>query len=370
MAIDITDKLKKLKAGQTLKLTYGEHVYMGCDTYDFESPKNRGVKLPDGVTILGHPSGQTRILCVRPHDSDLTVIHGGEGCIFTDLTIECSETTPLNNSWKRSGIRGEKGSIIENVKVIKCHGTFREMRECFGIVAVEGAVRNCEVTDIRGDYTSAIVGNLVEFNKVEWEFPVDDFTPFFRVAFNIGDTKDAILRYNTCKNAATAVYADYKICKGARIHDNIFNYVRNGIYLNAQTNPANNDVTGMENIEFFKNVVRHQKTGKEIAGFKLDHTNTKSDSKVINDRNYIRNFRATDNVLILENGHSVQYPYLLNVASQVKSKEVISADLGISNVWIGGLQCGANNQLVRVKKGLVKELFTERLEPTKWITSY
>lgn len=370
MAIDITDKLKKLKTGQTLKLTYGEHVYMGCDTYDFDSEKNRGSKLPDGVSILGHPSGQTKIICIRPHDSDLTVIHGGEGCTFKDLTIECAETTPLNHSWKRSGIRGEKGSHIENVKVIKCHGTFREMRECFGIVAVEGTVRNCEVIDIRGDYTSAIVGNVVEFNHVQWEFPVDDFTPFFRVAYNIGNTKDAILRYNTCKNAATAVYADYMICKGARIHDNDFNYVRNGIYLNAQTNPANKDVTGMEDIIFHRNVVRHQLTGKEIAGIKLDHTNTKSDSKVLNDRNYIRNFKAMDNILILESGHSVKYPYLLNLACQVKSKEDISESLGISDIGIGGLQCGVYNSRIRVKKGIVKDLITEGIEPSKWITSY
>lgn len=365
--------LTESPAGGVILLQPGIYTTMGYGTYP--SQPDLGVKGKTRTCIIGAGVGVTTIKCIR-ETGDCTTLHLDEGSIVSDLTIDCNPP-PTFQTGARSGVRIDGAGFVNRVKVINVFGSLEDKKESFAIVAGRskpgiGVITNCQVTSILGNYTSGIMGTFVDNCSVEWHSPIDDGVevPRFRVAYNIGDSKGTRISNCRCRNADNGVYSDYRICTDAKIFNNLFTNVRHGVNLNVQTAPDHHEVTGVNGVEIFNNTILLQRTGKEVSGVVLDHTNVES-VPLENKQNYIHDVLIYNNIIkFVELGDRRNpiptYPNALNIASFLP-KEKITPTLGISKIRFIDNKCDPK-MIYRDRHGIVNPLISPA--PANIVTNY
>lgn len=317
------------KPGDTITLERGLYTTLGCNT----NPTPDGQPLKPGVKLIGQ-GDQTVILSIRPMDEsqpDSSVILGTGDNVIENLVVDCGVT--LVPKRKRNGIYcREKGNTIKGVTVLRPHGVWApEFRESFGLCVQlddpTSSIINCSVLEPIGNYQTMIQGHTVTGCRVIGDYRTRDELGF-RVAYNIGKSKDSLLSNSFAAYVTAGVYADEPL-DGVTIIDCDFQVVKHGLWLNAEqpTNPAAYQRI-FRRIKYQGNSVYLDNTRAGAAGILMEHI--KADGGKTTE-NCICDVLITENNFEVIPGTLAGDVFAVNVGSQTPPAEV-SESLGISKV--------------------------------------
>lgn len=328
--------LSEAAEGQTITLESGIYTTMGV-THE-QGKTLTGPVLKRGVKLLGHQDGTT-ILCIRDGTGDeVTVVWGAGENHLVGLTIDCGPKGVATN--KRNGVYlYGKSNLVGAVTVLRPWGDYGNQRESFAIscLADQGngsKITSCDVREIQGDYQTAIQGHHVEDCDVEFPRAQIGTGINFRVAYNVGASKGAVIRNCRSRWASSAVYTDYLDTIDLTVEGCTFFGCRNGLHLNAQQTQGQTETRTIRGVVFRDNTVLLDNTAPQVQAVLLDHSTPSGRYTQDNTLNLI------DDVLIERNSFCflpgrIETPEVLrfasNVASFVKDRSKIGP-IGITNV--------------------------------------
>lgn len=324
--------LTNAQPGQIINLERGLYTTMGVTSAQVENQS--GPQLKPGVSLVGHPGGTT-ILCTRAHDGpEVSVLYGnGDAISVSDLIVDCGpSSTPTN---KRNGVYLlGKSSVVSGVGVRRSWGCYANMRESFGISVSskkeDGAkISECSVSDISGDYQTAIQGYSVQSCAVE--FPSEQ-KPGFRVAYNVGDSSGSGVINCSSRWAYVGVYWDWKSCVYLTVSGCTFYGCRSGLYLNAQQLAGDTESKFAREVIFESNDIYLNPELPEVAAFMLVHSTPDGIYRQDNTLHAINNVTIQNNRVRFIPGEIKTRTRYASNASSFLDPSKRTPDLGISGV--------------------------------------
>ena len=329
MIFNLDPILAAAQPGDTIQLERGLYTTLGCNT----NPTPDGQPLKPGVKLIGQ-GDQTVILSIRPMDEsqpDSSVILGTGDNVIENLVVDCGVT--LVPKRKRNGIYcREKGNTIKGVTVLRPHGVWApEFRESFGLCVQlddpTSSILNCSVLEPIGNYQTMIQGHTVTGCRVIGDYRTRDELGF-RMAYNIGKSKDSLLSNSFAAYVTSAVYADTSL-DGATIIDCDFHAVKHGLYLNAmQPTDPTQALRTFKRVTFKGNSVYLDNTRAGASGVIMEHIH---EAGAVTTKNCICDVLITENNFEVLPGALAGDIYAANVGSQTPLSDV-SETLGISKV--------------------------------------
>lgn len=337
MIHDLDAIFRSSKPGDIIRLPAGVYTTLGVPTVPIVgAPAPEHLKV--GCALLGDPAGGTTILNIRPWEGDITSVLGDGDNIVSDITIDCGIATDPNTRWKRNGYYGNQKAttILTRVKCIHPRGNFLEMRESFGLAVASqpehrSIIQDCEVSDVRGDYSTAIQGGFLLNNHVSWAEPPGYLSRQFRVAYNLGGSAGARVINCTSRFADVGIYSDWLDCIGLKVEGCTFYSCKAGMNLNLQTSPTQGPVRCVKDLVFTKNTILCDVGSKQVHAILLDHSTSDSIYRE-NTCNFINQVEICENTIGFTPGPDLCiHRYVINCASYTPAAKR-TATLGISEV--------------------------------------
>lgn len=337
--------LEAAAPGETIKLEPGVYTTMGVSTNGLASEAKRSLK--EGCTLEGAAATQgiTTIICIRPLTSeggDASVIRGLGRNTVRNVSVDggvpagaTATETPYPGKRNLVFLLGA-GNKIENVIGRRQYGVFGAGRESFGLSAwgteaEPSEITNCQVTDMVGNYATAIQATVIRQCLVNFPRPLAGVRAF-RAAFNMGDTVNGIVEDCEAWWAMAGVYMDWKSCRGLNVRDNAFYGCDAGLWVNAQQEPAPTEQRLISGLTFERNQVYLNPASKHVNGVLLDHSTTDGKQAEVSWHG-ITNVRAKDNQIAFLPGEPIQAEdaYAANVCDFTPA-EKRTEKLGITDV--------------------------------------
>lgn len=371
--MDLDLILDAAKEDDIINLQEGEYWTLGHTI-----GSNKGSLLKAGCQLIGAGKDKTLIKFKTPtvFDDDYIVLLGkGDNCLVSDLTVDCMVSSPLE-SYSNFKIQGLNlvGSfcILKNCKVINPFGNYSQQRECFPLKIFDGQnnlIENCEVSQIKGTYVSAIGLNNGEIRGCRVIFPVDPFEARIRfwVAYNLEGAKNSKVYNNYSCNSLDGYYTDTETTDGLEIFNNQFINVQRGIHINMQQSIYENTPShGVQNVSIHDNFITFKYNVPYFAAFELDHTMTPYNPTGICTQNWINNIKFYNNIASCRDSRRIAYDQrmMFNIASQTSG---VGPELGICNLIISGNKenrSDPNPLIYRNMKNNAKNIIT--YEKVKW----
>jgi hypothetical protein len=222
----------------------------------------------------------------------IVVLHGAEDAsdiTVSDLTVDAGavESLPSAYSSKRNGVNllGSR-CVIRNVRALRCFGRIDQSKECFAIKAFGGKdnlIEGCEVSDVRGNYCSAIGLRSGEIRNNIVIFPAAPFDGasgrFYWHAYNCEEATNVWVHHNQSFNGTSGYYVDTGFTRGLTVSDNQFNDVNHGVYINMIVdNRRREPAHGVDGVSITNNRIHLNPRASAVVGVLLDHTTVEFNS--------------------------------------------------------------------------------------------
>ena len=226
MITDLDAILKDAEPNTRIELGPGLHTTYGCGTDD----KPDGPELKQGCDLIGHESGTTVILCIRPmteEAGDASVILGQGENVVANLTVdggvplpEQGQTaTPYPRKRNLVFLKGTDNAIV-GVTGRRQYGIFADGRESFGLSCWgKSTISNCKVLDVVGTYATGMQAHALEWCEVTFPRLRKGERGNFRAAFNMGETDGGTVSNCQAYWAMAGIYTDWKDCRNLEVTD-------------------------------------------------------------------------------------------------------------------------------------------------------